>query len=87
MARYFTIHTLACLTRQGAEALAEKLQSATAAKAQRILFNMLDGKMLVEFEAQDRAALENWLKTEGIHFDSLSRMEYEVRGGKLAPLP
>ena len=86
MARYFTIHTLACLTRQGAEALAEKLQSATTAKAQRILFNMLDGKMLVEFEAQDKAALENWLKTEGIHYDWLSRMEYEVRGGRLAPL-
>lgn len=86
MARYFTMHTLACLTRQGAEALAQKLHSAPAVKAQRVLFNMVDGKMLVEFEAHDKAALESWLKTEGIHYDWLSRMEYEFNGGRLAPL-
>lgn len=86
MARYFTLHTLACLTRQGAEALAERLQSATAVKARRILFNMLDGNMLVEFEAQDKAALEHWLKAEGIHFHWLVRMEFEFDRGKLVSL-
>lgn len=86
MARYFTMHTLACLTRQGAEALAQKLHSAPAVKAQRVFFNMIDGKMLVEFEAPDKAALESWLKAEGIHYDWLSRMEYESIGGRLAPL-
>lgn len=85
MARYFTMHTLACLTRQGAEALAEKLQSATAVKAQRILFNMLEGKMLVEFEAGDKAALENWLQSEEI-YDWLFRMEFEASGGRLVSL-
>lgn len=86
MARYFTLHTLACLTRQGAEALAEKLHSATAVKVHRILFNMVDGQMLVEFEAGDREALEHWLRAEGIHYDWLSRMEYEFGRGKLVSL-
>ena len=86
MPRYFTMHTLACLTRQGAEALAARLHSATALKAERTLFNMVEGKMLVEFEAGDRAALENWLRSEEIHYDWLFRMEFEASGGKLIPL-
>ncbi len=86
MARYFTIHTLACLTRQGAEALAARLQSATVVKARRVFFNMIDGKMLVEFEAHDKAALETWLKTEAIHYDWLSRMEFEAAEGRLVSL-
>ena len=87
MARYFTMHTLACLTRQGAEALAGKLQSATTVKTLRVLFNMIEGKMLVEFEARDKAALEDWLKSEEIHYDWLFRMEFEASHGKLTPLP
>ncbi len=87
MARYFTMHTLACLTRQGAEALAGKLQSAATVTARRILFNMVEGKMLVEFEAGDKAALENWLHSEEIHYDWLFRMEFEASNGRLLPLP
>lgn len=86
MARYFTMHTLACLTRQGAEALTGKLQSASAVTAQRILFNMVEGKMLVEFEAGDKAALENWLKIEEMHYDWILRMEFETSDGRLVAL-
>jgi len=83
MAHYVTMHTLACLTRQGAEALAQRLAAATDVKAQRVRFNMLDGKMLVEFEAADREALERWLHVEGFHFDWLLRVELEFADGKL----
>jgi hypothetical protein len=51
MARYISMHTLACLTRQGADALVTKLQAAEAVRARRVLLNMQEGKMLVEFEA------------------------------------
>lgn len=83
MPRYLTFHTLACLTRQGAEELARRLASASEVKARRVQVNMVEGKMLVEFEAADREALEKWLKAEGFHYDWLLRIEWEAEGGCL----
>jgi hypothetical protein len=83
MPRYLTQHTLACLTRQGAEVLAQRMQAGGTARAGRVLVNMLEGKMFVEFHADSREALEGWLKTEGMHFDFLVRIEWEMQGGKL----
>jgi hypothetical protein len=82
---YLTQHTLACLTRQGAETLAQRLMSGGTARAGRVLVNMLEGKMFVEFRAESREALEAWLKTEGMHFDWLVRVEWETTApdGKL----
>jgi len=89
VARYLSMHSLACLTRQGAEALALKLAAPAApasVKARRIRFNLQEGKMLVEFEAPDRETLERWLKTQGVHFDWLLRLEFEALAGNLQPL-
>jgi hypothetical protein len=85
MPRYLTQHTLACLTRQGAEQLAQRMQNGAPARAERVLVNMLEGKMLAEFRAESREALEAWLKAESMHFDWLIRIEWETRGqdGKL----
>ena len=83
MPRYLTQHTLACLTRQGAEALAQRMQAGGLARAERVLVNMLEGKMFVEFRANSREDLEAWLKTEGMHFDSLVRIEWEMHSDKL----
>jgi hypothetical protein len=83
MPRYLTQHTLACLTRQGAENLAQRMKSGGTARAERVLVNMLEGKMFVEFRADSREALEGWLKTEGMHFDFLVRIEWEMRGDTL----
>ena len=85
MARYISQHTLACLTRQGAEALAKKLQSSETMRAGRILVNMLEGKMVVEFSAASREALETYLKAENMHYDWVLRIEWETQAqdGKL----
>jgi hypothetical protein len=83
MPRYLTQHTLACLTRQGAESLAQRMQAGGTARAERVLVNMLEGKMFVEFRADSREALEGWLKTESMHFDFLVRIEWEMQGEKL----
>lgn len=80
MPRYLTQHTLACLTRQGAESLVQRMQNGGTAHAERVLVNMLEGKMFVEFRAESRELLEGWLKTEGMHFDWLVRIEWETRG-------
>lgn len=86
MARYISQHTLACLTRQGAEQLSRKLHIGEGVAARRVLVNMQEGKMLVEFEAPDREALERWLAKEKFHFDWLLRVELESSGeGDLHP--
>jgi hypothetical protein len=83
MPLYLSQHTLACLTRQGAEALMRRMQAGQVAKAERVLVNMLEGKMFAEFRSDSREVLEAWLKTEGMHFDWLVRIEWESREGQL----
>src|ERR1700688_63513 len=51
MPLYLSQHTLACLTRQGAEVLMRRMQAAQVAKAERSMVNMLEGKMFAEFRA------------------------------------
>ena len=83
MPRYLSLHTLACLTRQGAEELTARLTSAAEVTARRVLVNMVEGKMLVEFEAADRDALERWLAAQGFHYDWVMRVEFESEQGRL----
>jgi hypothetical protein len=86
MPRYISQHTLACLTRQGAEELNVRLHHATPGPVRRVLVNMLEGKMLVEFDAAAREEAEQWLADQGFHYDWLLRIEYESRDGALVPV-
>jgi hypothetical protein len=86
MPRYLSQHTLACLTRQGAEELARRVHAAKEVTARRVLVNMQEGKMLVEFDAPDRAQMEKWLAAEKFHFDWLLRIEFETSDGTLKPI-
>ena len=86
MTRYISQHTLACLTRQGAEELAKQLHVATEVRARRVLVNMQEGKMLVEFDAPGREELEKWLAAQRFHFDWLLRIEFESVGAGLQPV-
>ena len=79
MARYLSFHSLACLTRQGAEQLALCLAAASGITARRIQVNMVEGKMLVEIEAPDRETLEAWFRAEGFHYDWVIRAGVGVR--------
>jgi len=83
MPRYLSQHTLACLTRQGAETLAQRMQGGGTARADRVLVNMLEGKMFAEFRAESRESLEEWLKAEAMHYDWIVRIEWETRDDKL----
>ncbi|MFZ3217217.1 MAG: hypothetical protein WA192_14265 [Candidatus Acidiferrales bacterium] len=86
MPRYLSQHTLACLTRQGAEELARRVQAAQDVTARRVLVNMQEGKMLIEFDAPGRDQLEKWLTAERFHFDWLLRIEFETIDGALKPI-
>jgi hypothetical protein len=65
--------------------LAKRLQSSETIPAGRILVNMLEGKMVVEFSAASREALETYLKAENMHYDWILRIEWETQAqdGKL----
>jgi hypothetical protein len=87
VARYISQHTLACLTRQGAEELTARLYEGTQVTARRVVVNMQEGKMLVEFDAPGREELEKWLALQKFHFDWLLRIEYESSdAGPLKPI-
>ena len=86
MPRYISQHSLACLTRQGAEELGRRLLAAKPVTARRVMVNMQEGKMVVEFEAASREELEKWLAAEKFHFDWLMRLEFEFTDGSLQPL-
>jgi len=85
MPRYLTQHSLACLTRQGAEVLARRISEAGQIRAERVLVNMAEGKMLAEFRADSLEELVAWLAAQRIHFDWALRIEWELRAGKLEP--
>lgn len=85
MPRYLSLHTLACLTRQGAEQLAARLQGAPGFAVRRMLVNMTEGRMLVEYEAADRDVIAGWFEREKFHHDWLLRVEFEAKEGKLVP--
>lgn len=85
MPNYLTLHSLACLTRQGAEVLARRMESGNATRAERVVVNMTEGKMVAEFQAESKEALEAWLRAEKVHFDWVLRIEWELRDGKLQP--
>ena len=86
MPRYLSQHTLACLTRQGAGELSRRLFAAQPIAARRVVVNMQEGKMLVEFDAPTREDLERHLAGEKLHFDWLLRVEYESTDGSLLPV-
>ena len=86
MPRYVSLHTLACLTRQGAAQLSGRMLASTLVKTRRVQVNMMEGKMLVEFDAPDRDTAETWMKTEGFHYDWLMRIEFESESGTLVPV-
>lgn len=83
MARYISQHTLACLTKQGAEELNRQLATAAGFAVKRAMFNLVEGKMLVEFESANRETLEAWFAKESFHFDWLLRIELEAQDGRL----
>jgi hypothetical protein len=74
---------LGCLTRQDVTELVRQVNAATLVQERRILLNMQEGKMLIEFEASDRTELEKWFVVQKLHFDWILRIESESVDGEL----
>lgn len=78
MPRYLTSHNMACMTRQGARELAERLRAGTEVEFLRLLGNMTEGQLLAEFDAASREGLQRWMEQSGIHFEWLRRIDFEA---------
>ena len=78
MPRYLTSHTMACMTRQGAQQLAASLVGNGSVEFLRFLVNMTEGKLFGEFEAPSREALVAWMEQKKIHYDWLARVDIEA---------
>ena len=78
MPRYLTSHNMACMTRQGARELAERMRAASEVEFLRLLANMTEGQLIAEFQAESREALQRWLQQCGIHYEWMSRVDFEA---------
>jgi hypothetical protein len=78
MPRYLSSHNMACMTRQGAKELAERLRAAEDIQFLRLLADLTDGQLIGEFEASSRPVIEDWFKRSGIHYEWLRRIDLEA---------
>lgn len=60
MARYFSAHTTACLTKQGLKELMQRLLADPEVKVLRVVSSQVGGRMLTEAEAPDRRTLQRF---------------------------
>lgn len=78
MPRYLSSHNMACMTRQGARELAERMWAAKEVQFLRLVANMTEGQLIGEFEAPSREVIEGWFKQAGIHYEWLRRIDFEA---------
>ncbi len=83
MPRFLSLHTLACMTRQGAQALVAQLAApGSPVSLRRTAWDFVEGKMIAELEAPDRQTAECWLVEKGMSPQWLMRIEYESEGSE-----
>jgi hypothetical protein len=58
MPRYVSLHTLYNLNQSAAKDLAKRLRSAPDIKVRRALLNLVNGKLLLDWESKDSENIE-----------------------------
>ena len=87
MPRYVSLHALYHLNRQAAQDLAERLRTAPDIKVRRALLNLVEGKLLLDWDAADRETIDRWLTAQGFEPPEwMVSMEYEIIEGQLLTL-
>jgi hypothetical protein len=77
MPRYLSHHTIACLTRQGLQALIAELKRDEKVKCLRFVSDSLEGKLLCEFEAPDKETVVAYLDAHNMRPQWVMRVEQE----------
>jgi len=83
MPLYFSAHTTACLTKQALRGLMEQLLASTDLKVHRCVSSQLGGRMIVEVEAPDRAALEKWFEAGYINCEWIMPIDLDAKEGRV----
>ena len=87
MPRYVSLHTLYNVKRHAAEDLAERLRSSPGITVRHALLNLVEGKLLLDWEAANRETIERWVTEQGFEApDFLVLMEYEIIDGEMLVL-
>ena len=77
MPRYLSQHTIACLTRQGLQAVIAELKRDESVKMIRCVSDSLEGKLVCEFEAASKDAVIAFLSAHNMHPQWVMRIEHE----------
>ncbi len=77
MARYLSLHTVACLTRQQLFSLADDLRRDTTVSLVRFVADTVEGKLLCEFEAPNREMVEAFLVVHNMRPQWVMRAEHD----------
>lgn len=79
MARYFSAHTTACLTKQALKELMQRLLAAKDIKVLRAVSSQVGGRMLTEAEAPDRQTLEKFFEEHYVNCEWIMRLDLDAR--------
>ena len=92
MAKFVSVHIIACMTRQAVERLLARFatEEGGGVKNLRVQCDTLSGRMVCELEAPDRDTLVKWLKKCDVRFrgksEWLMRVQLESVAGKVVTL-
>lgn len=78
MARYFSAHTTACLTKQALKELMQRLLASSDIKVLRIVSSQVGGRMLTETEAPNQQSLEKFFGTQHVNCEWIMRIDLDA---------
>jgi sulfur transfer complex TusBCD TusB component (DsrH family) len=87
MARYFSMHIIACMTRQALKQLIDTLQAAQEFRFIRANASQMAGRLLCEFEAPDQDTLLRFLEEHHITHEWIIRVELSWQGEPTGATP
>lgn len=77
MARYFSAHTTACLTKQALKELMRRLLASTDVNVIRAVSSQVGGRMLTEAEAPDQRTLEKFFEANYVNCEWIMRIDLD----------
>jgi len=77
MPLYYSSHVTACLTKQALRELMTQAFRATEVTVRRGFASQHGGRMLLEIEARDQAAVEGWIAANRLNAEWVMRIDLE----------
>ncbi len=78
MPRYFSCHTIACMTRQQLEQLLQELSRDESVRSVRAVADFMEGRLVCEWEAADQESLLAFLTARNMRQQWILRAELDL---------